>query len=311
MSDLIRQLELKIADKYSEQKMRCPVHLSYGQEFLPSALSTMIKKEDSFIGTHRSHAQYISKGGSIKKMISEIYGKETGCSKGRGGSMHLIDLEVNFMGSSAIVGNSIPIGVGLGLADNIKNKKNLLTFIFFGDGAVEEGTFYESINFAAVKKTPTVFICENNFYSVYSPFQVRQPKGRDIFKMVKAMGIDSYLINTGNIEKDYRKTFRLIEYYRTQQLPVFLEYKTYRFLEHCGPNNDDKLNYRNLEEINRWIKKDAHTTLRKMLKKKFRYSSNEILSIEKENLKKIVDAFNFAENSKFPKSNSAFTGLYK
>lgn len=311
MSDLIRQVELKIADKYSEQKMRCPVHLSYGQEFLPSALSTVVRVKDNFIGTHRSHAQYIAKGGSVKKMISEIYGKETGCSKGRGGSMHLIDLKVNFIGSSAIVGNSIPIGAGLSFADKIKKNNKTLTFIFFGDGAIEEGVFFESINFAAVRKIPAVFICENNFYSVYTSFKDRQPAGREIYKMAKGMGIDSYLINTGDIEKDYNKISKIIYDSRIKQRPVFLEYKTYRYLEHCGPNNDDNLNYRNKKEISYWKKKDVHENLKKLLIEKYKFKLDQILTIERKNFKIVIDAFKYAEKSKFPKSSLALTGLYK
>ena len=179
----IRSVEEEISKRYSEGKMRCPTHLSIGQEAVPSAFSQIAKKNDFAVSSHRGHAHYLAKGGNLKSMLAEIYGKKTGCSGGKGGSMHLIDLAVNFMGTSAIVGNSIPVGVGLGMSAKIKNTKQV-SFIFFGDGAIEEGIFYESINFAIVKKLPVVFICENNLYSVYSPFSVRQPKGRSIFKKI-------------------------------------------------------------------------------------------------------------------------------
>ena len=169
---LIRNVEEAIANEYSKQEIRCPVHLSIGQEAVPAVMSLFLKVKDLVVSTHRGHAHYLGKGGNLKKMISEIYGKQTGCSKGKGGSMHLIDKKVGFYGTSAIVGNSIPVGVGLAYDYKLKKNKNL-SVIYFGDGAVEEGVFFESLNLAAVKQTPTLFICENNLYSVYSPMKVR------------------------------------------------------------------------------------------------------------------------------------------
>ena len=176
-----RSVEEEIAKRYKFGKMRCPTHLSIGQESVPAALSLIMRKKDFAVSSHRAHAHFLAKGGSLKKMIAEIYGKKTGCSQGKGGSMHLVDINSNFMGSTAIVGNTIPIGVGLGLSSIIKNK-NQFSFIFFGDGAIEEGVFYGSINFAIVKKLPVIFICENNFYSVYSHLKVRQPKKEKFIK---------------------------------------------------------------------------------------------------------------------------------
>ena len=186
----IRCVEEKIAERYPEGKMRCPTHLSIGQEAVPVAVSCALNKNDFAVSTHRGHAHYLAKGGSLKKMIDEIHGKESGCSKGKGGSMHLIDKDVSFMGTSAIVGNSIPLGVGLGLSAKLKST-NQISCIYLGDGAIEQGVFYESINFAILKKLRVLFICENNLYSVYSSLKVRQPKDRKIFKMVSSMGIQS------------------------------------------------------------------------------------------------------------------------
>ena len=176
----IRAVEEKIAAEYNQQKMRCPTHLSIGQEAVPSAISSCINKNDFAVSTHRGHAHYLAKGGDLKAMIAEIYGKETGCSKGKGGSMHLIDTKVGFMGTSAIVGNSIPVGVGLALSSKLK-KSDQICVVYLGDGAVEEGVFYESLNFAILKDLRVLFVCENNLYSVYSSLDVRQPKNRKIF----------------------------------------------------------------------------------------------------------------------------------
>ena len=179
MMKKIRLVEERIALEYPKNEIRCPTHLSIGQEGVPAALSIALNNADYAVSTHRGHAHYLSKGGNLNKMIAEIYGKKSGCSGGKGGSMHLIDKDVGFMGTSAIVGNSIPVGVGLGLALKLNKTKNV-SCIFLGDGAIEEGSFYESLNFAVLKELPIIFICENNLYSVYSPLSVRQPKNRNI-----------------------------------------------------------------------------------------------------------------------------------
>ena len=202
---LIRETDFEISKRYNQNQMRCPTHLSVGQECVPSVVGTFTTNSDLCVGTHRSHAHYLGKGGSLKKFISELHGKSTGCSKGRGGSMHLIDLNVGFVASTSIVSNTIPVGVGLCLSSKILGKKQI-TIIYLGDASVEEGVFFESLNFAIVKKTPTIFICENNFYSVYSPLSIRQPINRKIYKMVRGCQIKSYKAN-GNSFKNVISTF--------------------------------------------------------------------------------------------------------
>src|SRR3989344_7570493 len=184
----IRMIEEAIANRYSEQKMRCPVHLSIGQEAVAVGVCKAVLHTDRLISNHRAHAHYLAKGGDLKKMMAEIYGKKTGCCLGRGGSMHLVDMSVGMMGSTPIVGGSIPVGVGLAFATFLK-KESDITAIFFGEGSTEEGVFVESLNFAALKKLPVLFVCENNLYSVYSPLDVRQPKERDRIAIAKAHGI--------------------------------------------------------------------------------------------------------------------------
>ena len=294
----IRTLELLISEKYKYGKMRCPTHLSVGQELVPSVLSYFIKKEDYAVSTHRCHAHYVAKGGDINKMVAEIYGKESGCSKGRGGSMHLIDLKVNFMGSTAIVGNNIPIGVGLGLSSRIKNKKNI-SYIFFGDGAVEQGVFYESVNFSIIHKLPVIFICENNLYSVYTPLKERQPRNRKIFKMVKSLGINSLCCDGYDYKSVLSSIKKSIRYVKKYQKPFFIEFKTYRWLEHCGPNFDNELGYRTKNEFITWKKKDPLSLLRKKIVKFLGISKTN--KIEDNIKKEIENAFIYAERSSFPK----------
>tara|TARA_B100001175_G_scaffold314786_1_gene324838 strand:+ start:9944 stop:10903 length:960 start_codon:yes stop_codon:yes gene_type:complete len=303
----IRELELNISKKYAEGRMRCPTHLSIGQEGVPSALSLLMKKKDFVISSHRPHAHYISKGGNIDRMLSEIYGKENGCSKGRGGSMHLIDLNVNFMGSTAIVGNSIPVGVGLALSSKIKNE-NRITYIFLGDAVIETGVFWESLNFSIIKNLPIIFICENNFFSVYSPLKVRQPKNRKIHSMVKAAGINSFSGDGNIIEEVFEITNKAIKNIKKGLGPQFLEFKTYRWLEHCGPNFDDSLNYRPKELTDRWIKKDPLRIIKKKIGKK---NFSLLKKINNQIDKKINKSFYKAENSKFPNAKDFAKYVYK
>lgn len=302
----IRSVEETIAKRYQEGKMRCPTHLSVGQEAVSAAFSQLVSKKDFAVSSHRGHAHYLAKGGNLKSMIAEIYGKKTGCSKGKGGSMHLIDLSVNFMGTSAIVGNSIPVGVGLGLSAKLRKTKQI-SFIFFGDGAIEEGVFYESINFATVKKLPVIFMCENNFYSVYSPLSVRQPKGRSISKMVNAIGPKVLSCSGNNVFQIYNNVNKAISNIKKGNGPYFLEFFTYRWLEHCGPNFDNHIGYRSVKEFEKWKKKDPILKLKKKIKRKFH---NSLEKIEKEVNKEIMKAFDFAEKSPFPNEQHAYEGVY-
>ncbi len=301
-----RSIEEEIAKRYKFGKMRCPTHLSIGQESVPAALSLIMRKKDFAVSSHRAHAHFLAKGGSLKKMIAEIYGKKTGCSGGKGGSMHLIDLNSNFMGSTAIVGNTIPIGVGLGLSSIIKNK-NQFSFIFFGDGAVEEGVFYESVNFAIVKKLPVVFVCENNFYSVYSPLKVRQPKKRKIYKMVSSLGIKSFYNESDDPYILYKFLKNKINFKDINSGPYFFEFKNYRWREHCGPNYDNDIGYRQKNEFKYWIQKDPLLRIKKRLNF---LNTKKIEIIEKKIKREISSAFKYAEISKFPDTKEAFKGIY-
>ena len=305
---LIRHVETEISKRYKENEMRCPVHLSIGQEIVPSILSINLAKKDYVISTHRSHAHYIAKGGNLKKMIAEIYGKITGCSKGNGGSMHLIDKSKNFMGSTSIVGNSIPIGTGLALSSKIRKKKQIAV-IYLGDGATEQGSFFESLNFSALKKIPALYICENNFFSVYSDLKSRQPVNRNLKSLVESLGLNSYAFNNLNNFSTYKKIENIIQQVRQKSLPAFIEFKTYRYHEHCGPEIDDQLNYRNSSEIKYWKKKDSYIFLKKFLTKKI--GQKNVKNIEKKIIKKINNAFDFAKKSRFPKKKELFKNIYK
>jgi len=306
----IRFIEETIANRYSEQKMRCPTHLSIGQEAVAAGVCLALNRDDQVFGTHRSHAHYIAKGGDIKAMIAETYGKATGCSSGKGGSMHLVDLSAGFMGSTSIVGNTIPVGVGAALANHL-HKNGKICCVFFGDAAVEEGVFHESANFAVLKKLPVLFVCENNLYSVYSPLKVRQPEGREIWKFAAGYGMPSAHGDGNNALEVLEKTHTALEHIRRGDGPYFLEFATYRWREHCGPNFDNDLGYRTEEEYLAWKERDPLKLLESQLLGQGIIRREDIEEMEVNIQKEINQAFDFAENSPFPNSEEAFTGLYR
>ena len=306
---LIREVEESIALKYSENKMRCPTHLCIGQEAISSGVSLNLRPIDTVVSTHRSHGHYLGKGGNLGKMIAEIYGKTDGCSKGYGGSMHLIDLNVNFMGSTAIVGNSMPVGVGLALSSKLENYKSI-SCIYFGEGCTEEGIFSESINFAIVSNLPALFVCENNFYSVYSDLKPRQPKNRKIHKMVSAMGIKTFYADGNKVLDVYKTTNKAIKYIKKYKKPVFLEFATYRWREHCGPNYDNSIGYRTEKEFAKWKNKDPINEFKNYLVKNKIINANLIDKFYLSTNRKVARAFKFAEKSNFPSEKDLFKNIY-
>ncbi len=304
----IRYVEQTIATEYHKGEMRCPTHLSIGQEAVPSVLNEFLKKTDLVVSGHRAHAHYLAKGGDLKKMLSEIFGKENGCAKGRGGSMHLIDRSVGFAGSTAIVANSIPVGVGIAFAKKLKNTKDIV-IIYLGDGAIEEGAFYESINFAILKKLPVFFVCENNFYSVYTPMKYRQPDNRKIHKMVEGLGCETIAVNGNDPYQIYDKVSVAIKKIRSGTGPIFGEFYTYRHREHCGPNFDDNLNYRPKKELEHWLKKDPL----QFLENKINNSKKIASLIDKEKTKiriEVKQAFEFARKSNYPINKLTVKDVY-
>lgn len=298
----IRMIEEAIADRYSEQKMRCPVHLSIGQEAVAVGVCKAALHSDYLISNHRAHAHYLAKGGSVKRMMAEIYGKATGCSSGKGGSMHLIDLESNIIGTTPIVGGSLPVGVGVAFASALR-KENRATLIFFGEAATEEGVWAESINFASLRKLPILFICENNLYSVYSPLSVRQPPERSRLAIAQAHGMSTLKGYGNDPEEVYRISKQAMESIRRGSGPFLVEFDTYRYREHCGPNVDDAQGYRPKEEISYWHERCPILTYESRLREQNLLSSELLASLKKEIKKEIDEAFLFAEQSPFPEFN--------
>ena len=305
----IRAVEEEIAERYSEWEMRCPTHLSIGQEAVAAVVGHLLNHDDLAVSTHRAHAHYIGKGGDLKAMIAEIYGKETGCSKGRGGSMHLIDKSVGFMGSTAIVGGTIPIGTGLALGMKYR-KTEQISCIFVGDGAIEEGAFYESANFAALHQLPILFICENNLYSVYSSLSKRQPADRKIHELAKEIGLSSDYADGNDIMQIYEVLEPTINAIRAGKGPSFIEFSTYRWREHCGPNFDNDIGYRSEEEFAEWKMKDPIRSFQHQLKVSNFMDDNTLIDLDKKIENEIKEAFDFAKASKFPNRETLAKYIY-
>lgn len=304
MMHFIRQVELGIAERYPQGNMRCPTHLSVGQECVPAVLSVLLDRRDLAVSTHRGHAHYLGKGGDLPAMLAEIYGKETGCCRGRGGSMHLLDESVGFMGSTAIVGNTIPIGVGLGLAKKVKKEQGIAV-VFIGDGAIEEGVFYEAANFAVVADLPVLFVCENNRYSVYSSLACRQPSERNIFQLAAAIGLATQQADGNDVYQSYQALQTTIAAVANKAGPALVELHTYRWLEHCGPHYDNDIGYRSQQEFERYQARDPIAKFESAILAKGQMTTAEIAHMKTAIAEEIATAFAFAEQSDLPSPERA------
>jgi TPP-dependent pyruvate/acetoin dehydrogenase alpha subunit len=305
----IRLIEETIADRYSEQEMRCPVHLSIGQEAVAAGVCATLETADLVISTHRAHAHYLAKGGDVPAMVAEIYGKHAGCSGGRGGSMHLVDLERGFAGSTPIVGSSLPLAVGLAFAASLRRQTHVVA-AFFGEGMTEEGVFLEALNFAALRSLPIVFVCENNLYSVYSPLDVRQPANRDRCAVARAHGIEAIHVDGNDAAAVVAAAREAVDRARRGRGPTYLECDTYRWREHCGPNYDNDIGYRTEAEFLSWKAKDPLERLRAQLRGDGLLSADDEARMTAEIREEIDAAFAFAKAAASPPPEDVMNGIY-
>jgi TPP-dependent pyruvate/acetoin dehydrogenase alpha subunit len=295
----IRRVEERIKDLYPQGDMRCPTHFSIGQEAVAAGVCRHLRAEDHVISAHRSHAHYIGKGGSLRAMFAELYGKVDGCASGKGGSMHLIDLSVKFLGCVPIVGSTIPIGVGASFGAMLQDH-SAVTVIFFGDAATETGVFHESVNFAAVHQLPVLFVCENNLYSVNTPLAERQPANRTITELVRGHGIKTSQHDGQLVEVVDAAAAETIAHLRTKGGPALLEFMTYRWLEHCGPLGDLHLGYRTQEEFDLWVARCPIRLHRELLEDDGVMDEAAHVAMDSEIAAEIDDAVTFAQKSPFP-----------
>jgi pyruvate dehydrogenase E1 component alpha subunit len=250
----IRIAEETLADLYAEQEMRTPTHFSIGQEAVAVGVCSALERDDVVYSGHRCHAHYLAKGGRLAPMIAELYGKETGTAHGRGGSVHLSAPEVGFIAASAILGQTMAVATGSAWAFAMDGSSRV-GVCFFGDGAIEEGIFHETLNFAALKQLPVIFVCENNGYSTHTPIQVRQPKGVTIGDRARSYQIASNWADGNDVFAVRRAADEAVAWTRAGRGPYFLEFSTYRWREHVGPNWDYDAGYRTRAEVEMWIER--------------------------------------------------------
>lgn len=304
----IRLIEERIAALYPEQKMRCPVHLSIGQEAVAVGTCAALEPDDWAMSGHRSHGHYLAKGGDLKAMLAELYGKATGCTGGKGGSMHLLDLDAGFVGAVPIVGSTIPIATGAAWASRLQGNSRVVVS-YFGEGAAEEGVFHESLNFAQLKKLPIVFVLENNLYSVYTPLELRQPD-RPLEDLARAHGVAHATGDGNDVLEVVRLAREAVARARAGDGPTLLVFDTYRWMEHCGPFDDDNLGYRPQGELAEWRRRDPLAAFETSLLEHEVLSQDELERCRETISTEIDAAVEFAETSPFPEPALLWTDVH-
>lgn len=298
----VRRVEEETARIYPSDKIKSPVHLAIGQEQIAVGVCDVLTPSDIASATYRSHAVYLAKGGSLPAMMAEMFGKVTGCARGKGGSMHIISPEANVLGSSAVVGTNIPISTGYALKLKREGKGRVCA-VFFGDGATEEGCFYESVNFAALHRLPVVFVCENNGYAIHEPLSKRWST-EDICSRVASFGVPVEHVADGDIFAIRAAAGRAVERARIGAGPTFIECKIYRWREHVGPAEDFDQGYRPRSEAEGWMANDQVARLAAML------PAGERAVIDAEIETEIAAAIEFAEASPFPSAEELYANVY-
>jgi len=305
----IRKFEERVGELVQTKEITTPCHLYIGQEAVATGVCFALKKEDYVFSTHRSHGHFIAKGGSLKALMAEIYCKKTGCSKGKGGSMHIASADTGLLGSSAIVGGTMPIAVGAALAFSMQNKK-AVSVAFFGDGAAHEGVFYESLNFASLKKAPVVLVCENNLYCTHLPIAAGLAD-TIIYKKAAAFAMPGVRIDGNNVIEVYKMAKKAVEDARGGKGPTLMECMTYRWRGHVGPSDDLDKGLRSREELDCWMKRCPIKMLEKFFLKHDIMSKVEMAQTRKAVSEEVEEAVNFARESSYPSEDDLLKDVYK
>ncbi|MEK9185861.1 MAG: thiamine pyrophosphate-dependent dehydrogenase E1 component subunit alpha, partial [Patescibacteria group bacterium] len=300
---LIRETEQQLVDLYLKEKIMSFVHFYIGQEAVAVGVCEALDKEDRVMGNHRSHGHYLAKGGDLKRMICELLGKAEGLAKGKGGSMHMRDKSVNFIGSTPILGSIVPLANGSAFEQKYSNKKSI-TATFCGDGAFEEGVIYETLNLAALFKLPFLLVVENNLFSVNSKIKDRRSVKHNPRKIVTGFGV-SYSKADGNDFVDvHNKAKSIIKKIKKGGGPAVLECITYRHMAHSAPIFDE--NYREEDTLEQRVGKDSVKKLRNLLINQG-LSNIELHKIEEMIKSEVLESIDYATKAKFPEEKELFT----
>ena len=298
---LIRRSEEKIVELYDTDKIKSPVHLSIVQEAIAVGVSLALKENDIIFSNYRGHAHYIAREGNFNTMWAELFGKTAGSSRGKAGSMHLSDWKVNFMTTSAIVTSAVPEAVGYAFAQKYKGQDGIV-ICYHGDGAVDEGVYWESLNFASLHKLPILFVCENNRYAIYT-HQKRRMLNDSIVERANSFGLKATRVN-GLRTKDFFDAATDAIHNIPENGPMLLECLTTRWKDHVGPGDDRHIKFRDDKELDEAIKNDDLKNLEGLL------SKEEVIEIQETVSKKINEAIQFSEKSEFPDTSEIMDGVY-
>jgi len=308
---LIRRAEEKIRHHYSEDEMKTPMHMSMGGEAIAVGVCHALKTEDQVFGTYRSHAIFLAKTGKVDDFFAEMYGRDTALLKGKGGSMHMCAPEAGLMGTSAIVASIIPVAVGAAFVNKCQGNGKIVA-VFFGDGAMDEGIFWESLNIACLMKLPVLFVCEDNGLAVHTPASKRQGY-RSITDVVSKFNCNVLEESTTDAEVIYRLTceatniIRAINSMGTSQAPCFIHLKYCRYLEHVGINEDFDAGYRSREEFKRWQQKDPVHLFRAKI---YPTAAGEIIRAEEAINNQIENSIKMAKEAPFAGPEEVHKGVY-
>lgn len=302
---LQRKFEEKAGQLYGQQKIRGFCHLYIGQEACASGAVSALEKGDKYITSYRDHGQPLALGTSPNAIMAELFGKVTGTTKGKGGSMHIFDKEVNFVGGHGIVGAQIPVGAGIGFAEKYKGTKNLC-ICYMGDGAVRQGAFHEAFNLAMTWKIPVIFVVENNGYAMGTSVE-RSSNVKELYTLAEAYDMPAEPVDAMDVEAVHESVSRAAERARKGDGPTYLEFKTYRFRGH---SMSDPQKYRTKEEVAEWKSRDPiEMTKDRILKGKIATEA-ELDEINAKIKNQVAESVKFAEESPFPSAEDAFKDIY-
>jgi len=308
----IRLCEESIVEPILKREVLCPCHLYSGQEAIAAGLGASLHERDYVFSNHRSHGHFLAKGGSMAGMFAEIYGRETGCSRGRGGSMHLIDPGVGMLGSAPIVSGTISLAIGAALAGKIR-QEDRVAVTFFGDGATGEGVLYEALNFAALMKLPVIFVCENNYYATHMP--VRDCRvTNNIHKIADPFCIDKAEVDGNDVLKVYEAGRKAVEKCRNGEGPFFLECLTYRLRGHVGPDDNVQGQHTDIrppEEVENWRQKDPIMNYEKKLVGQYSFDVDALNKIKMDVAAEVKNAHVSAKNSPYPDRKNVLRYVFK
>lgn len=303
---LMRKFEEKAGQLYGQQKIKGFCHLYIGQEACAAGSVSALKKGDKYITAYRDHAHPLALGTNPGAIMAEMYGKATGVSKGKGGSMHMFDKEVGFVGGHGIVGGQVPLGAGLAFAEKY-NKTGNLCICYMGDGAVRQGAFHEALNMAMLWKLPVIFVIENNGYAMGTSVK-RTSNVIDLYTLGEAFDMPSEPVDGMDVEEVHRAVARAAERARAGEGPTLLEFRTYRYKGH---SMSDPQKYRTKDEVEGYKQRDPVEVARKVLLDKKFATEKDIEAIDQKVAAQVEESVKFAEESPFPEASEAFTDVYQ